>query len=77
MYNIGGGSRVSINTVLDLIGQCTGQDLDIRYLPAQKGDVLDTFADTSLARAGLGFDPQVRLYEGLEYERRWLSSQGT
>jgi nucleoside-diphosphate-sugar epimerase len=34
----------------------------------------DTFADTTLAKADLGFAPQVSLEEGIEAEYRWLSS---
>ena len=34
----------------------------------------DTFADTSLARADLGFAPEVSLEQGLEAEYRWLAS---
>jgi nucleoside-diphosphate-sugar epimerase len=73
-YNIGGGSRVSINQVLDIIGRVSGRSLDVRREPAQKGDMRDTFADTSLARADLGFVPTVSLEEGLAAEYRWLST---
>lgn len=73
-YNIGGGSRVSINQVLDLIGRVSGRSLDVRREPAQKGDMRDTFADTSLARADLGFVPTVSLEEGIAAEYRWLST---
>jgi UDP-glucose 4-epimerase len=73
-YNVGGGSRVSINHVLDMVGRVTGRKLDVRREPAQKGDMRDTFADTSLAKADLGFAPQVSLDEGIEAEYRWLSS---
>lgn len=73
-YNVGGGSRVSINHVLDMVGQVTGRKLDVRREPAQKGDMRDTFADTSFAKADLGFAPQVSLEEGIEAEYRWLSS---
>jgi nucleoside-diphosphate-sugar epimerase len=34
----------------------------------------DTSADTSLARADLGFAPSVSLEHGIEAEYRWLSS---
>jgi nucleoside-diphosphate-sugar epimerase len=34
----------------------------------------DTYADTSLARADLGFSPRVSLQQGLEAEYRWLST---
>ncbi len=73
-YNIGGGSRVSLNEVLEIIGRTAGKALDIRREPAQKGDMRDTFADTSLARADLGFVPGVTLEQGIEAEYRWLSS---
>jgi nucleoside-diphosphate-sugar epimerase len=73
-YNIGGGSRVSLNHVLDLIGRVTGRPVTIDRGPAQKGDMRDTYADTALARADLGFAPTVSLADGLTEEYRWLMS---
>jgi UDP-glucose 4-epimerase len=73
VYNIGGGSRVSINEVLDLVGQLTGRPPRITVHPAQKGDMRHTYADTSLARADLDFSPRVGLEQGLDAERRWLT----
>ncbi len=73
-YNIGGGSRVSINHVLDIIGRLAGKPLTVRREASAKGDMRDTFADTTLARADLGFAPRVSLEEGLEAEYRWLAS---
>jgi nucleoside-diphosphate-sugar epimerase len=73
VYNIGGGSRVSINHVLEVIGRLTGRTLDIRRLPAEKGDMRDTFADTSRARADLGFAPSHTLESGLAAECAWLA----
>ena len=73
-YNVGGGSRVSVNHVLELIGRLSGRPLDVRREPEQKGDMRDTYADTGLAKADLGFAPQVSLAEGIEAEYRWLST---
>ncbi len=73
VYNIGGGSRVSINEVLDMIGRVAGRRPSVSVDPAQKGDMRHTFADTSRARADLGFSPAVGLEEGLAAEYRWLS----
>jgi len=73
-YNIGGGSRVSLNEVLDIVGRVTGKALQINRGPAQKGDVRDTYADTSLAKADLGFRPTVSLVDGIAEEYRWLAS---
>jgi nucleoside-diphosphate-sugar epimerase len=73
-YNVGGGSRVSINRLFEIIGRIHGKPLQIRREPEQKGDMRDTFADTTRARADLGFTPQVTLEQGLEAEYRWLAS---
>ncbi len=73
-YNIGGGSRVSVNDVLQIVERISGRRLDVRREPAQKGDMRDTYADTSRARAELGFAPATSLADGLAAEYRWLSS---
>jgi UDP-glucose 4-epimerase len=74
-YNVGGGSRVSMNDVIEIIGRIAGRPLDVRREPAQKGDMRDTYADTSMARADLGFVPSVALEQGIEAEYRWLSAR--
>ena len=73
MYNIGGGSRVSINEVLDTIERVAGRRPRINIDPAQKGDMRHTYADTSLARAELGYEPTVGLEAGLAAELQWLT----
>ena len=73
-YNIGGGSRVSMNDVLRIIERIAGHPLKVTREDAQKGDMRDTYADTSLARRDLGFFPRVSLEEGIQAEYRWLSS---
>jgi nucleoside-diphosphate-sugar epimerase len=75
VYNIGGGSRVSINDVLELVGRVAGRRPLITVDPAQKGDMRHTYADTSMARADLGFQPAVGLEEGLTAEYQWLAGQ--
>lgn len=74
VYNIGGGSRVTVNEVMDLIGRVSGQRLTIRRGPAQNGDMRHTYADTSRAQQDLGFVPSVTLEEGLRQQYRWQSA---
>jgi nucleoside-diphosphate-sugar epimerase len=73
VYNIGGGSRVSVNEVLQMIGRIAGRTPLITVDPVQKGDMRHTYADTALARADLGYAPTVGLEEGLAAEHRWLT----
>jgi UDP-glucose 4-epimerase len=72
VYNIGGGSRVTLNHVLDLISKVTGRPVAIQREPDQKGDMRHTYADTSAARRDLGFAPRVTLEEGLTQQYRWI-----
>ncbi len=72
VYNVGGGERVALNEVLRLIETVTGRRLEIQRQEPQKGDMKDTFADTSAARRELGFRSTVSLGEGLEHEWQWI-----
>ena len=72
VYNIGGGSRVTLLEVFALIGRVSGRHLVIDRQPPQKGDMRDTYADTTLARADLGFAPSVTLEQGLDAMYRWF-----
>lgn len=73
VYNIGGGSRVTLNHVLELIRAVTGKTVAVQREPAQKGDMRHTYADTSAARRDLDFTPRVTLENGLDQEYRWLT----
>ena len=77
VYNVGGGARVSMNHVLELMTRCTGRTPVVHHDVPQKGDMRDTFADTSRARSDLGFVPSVTLEEGIYAEYEWLSTAPT
>jgi UDP-glucose 4-epimerase len=65
MVNVAGGRRVSLNELLGLLRELTGASALARYEPARAGDVRDSLADLSRARALLGYEPAVGLREGL------------
>ena len=71
IFNIGGGARISILEVLDLLGALVEDRLDVRFLDRAKGDVTDTWADTTLARNEFGYRPTVSIEEGLGREVSW------
>lgn len=73
VYNIGGGSRVSVKEVLVLIERVTGRSVRVIREQAQRGDMRDTFADTTRARSAIGFAPTVSLADGLAAEAAWLA----
>ena len=72
VYNVGGGERIALNDVLHLVERVTARPLRIQRQEAQKGDMRDTFADTSAAARDLGFRSRVPLAAGLAREWEWL-----
>ena len=72
VYNVGGGSRVSVNEALGLIAAFSGRPLDVRYLDSERGDVRDTGAETARARRDLGFRPATSVEDGLCAEFEWM-----
>ena len=76
VYNVGGGARVSMTHVLEVLEGIAGRRLDVRREGAQKGDMRDTYADTTRARQDLGFRPSVALADGLRAEYEWLAASG-
>lgn len=72
VYNVGGGERIALAEVLRLVEKTTGRPLSLERQPAQKGDMRDTFADTTAAQRDLGFRSTVGLAEGLAREWEWI-----
>jgi UDP-glucose 4-epimerase len=74
VLNVGGGSRVSLAHVLDVLGEVTGVRPDIRGEAKQAGDVQDTWADLTRARELIAYVPSVGLHEGLSAEYAWMQA---
>lgn len=74
VYNIGGGSRISLNRAIELLERIVGKKAKRDQSSAQKGDVLHTWADTTRAQTELGFVPRHDVQEGLRQEFEWLVS---
>jgi UDP-glucuronate 4-epimerase len=73
-FNIGGGTRASINEALGLFGELLGRPVSVRRTERAAGDMQDTWADTTRARDELGWRPSTDLAEGLRQQIDWLSA---
>ncbi len=71
VFNIGCGTRVSLNEVLRALAKITGKVLEAKYDPPRDGDIRDSQADISQAKEFLGYDPQIRFEEGLARTFEW------
>ncbi len=72
IYNIGGGTRISMNNVIELIEQLAGRKANIIREDVQLGDVTNTGADVSDAVKDFNFSPQVTLEDGLRREVEYI-----
>jgi UDP-glucose 4-epimerase len=66
MVNVACGDRTSLNQLLAIVNEETGKQMKPRYLPTRAGDVRDSLADVDAARKLFGYDPTIRIREGLK-----------
>jgi UDP-glucose 4-epimerase len=72
VFNIGSGTRITINELAVLVQKVSGQAVELAYGPPRPGDVRDSLADISAARRELGFEPAVAMKAGLEEYWAWI-----
>jgi len=75
ILNVGGSESATLLHVIETIGELAEHEIELDRRPVQRGDVRRTGADTSLARASLGWEPQVRLTEGLAATVEWARAK--
>ena len=69
-YNIACGDRVTNNEILEFLKNKFG-DLEIVNAPPRPGDVMHTQADISKTQEDLGYEPEVKFWNGLEKTLDW------
>jgi nucleoside-diphosphate-sugar epimerase len=84
VINLGGHETVKMNELIHMLEKRIGKKADVQHLPADPADMLANWADVNKAGELLGWEPQVRLEEGLsrmvswyEQERDWASRIAT
>jgi nucleoside-diphosphate-sugar epimerase len=72
LYNLGGGSSVTVNHVLDLLTEVSGRSIARRHVEAHPGDHRRAGASITRARIQLGWEPRTALRDGLAAQWRWF-----
>ena len=75
-YNIAGERSHSLLDLLDALGRILGVVPDPVHTDPRPGDIRDSRADGSLARAALGFEPEVQFEDGLRRAVDWFERRG-
>jgi UDP-glucuronate 4-epimerase len=76
VINLGESRTVELNELISLLEKELGVYAIIERQPPQPGDVPQTFADISKARALLGYDPKTQIEEGLHRFVEWFRMRG-
>ncbi|MEE8402138.1 MAG: hypothetical protein V3R93_00125, partial [Candidatus Hydrothermarchaeaceae archaeon] len=72
VFNIGGGSRITVNEAIHFIEEITGKTAMVRYIEMQKGDAKHTLADITKGQEVLGYKPNIGIMDGLKKEYDWI-----
>lgn len=71
VINVATAGRISLNELLGVMNAIVGTNLQAVYKEERAGDVKDSQADISKAKALLGYTPIVGLEEGLRHTIEW------
>lgn len=72
VFNIAGGSRISLNQLSSILAEITGIHHRPIYEPPRPGDVRDSLAEITRAGEAFGFSPRYTLEAGLRETVAWF-----
>jgi len=76
VFNLGESQTVKLSYLIELLENSIGKKAVIERQPPQPGDVPITFANIAKARAKLGYNPTVKIEEGIPKFVEWFRAQG-
>jgi UDP-glucuronate 4-epimerase len=77
VFNLGESQTVTLSRLIQLLEAALGKKAIINRQPLQPGDVPITFADVSKARTKLGYNPRMKIAEGIPLFVDWFRRKQT
>lgn len=75
IINLGGHEVITINGLVELVEELTGKKANVQYGPPNLADMFMNQANVTKAREMLGWNPQVKLHEGLGNLIAWYNAE--
>ena len=72
VFNLGESETVKLSHLIELLEQALGKKAVIERLPTQPGDVPLTCADITKARKMLGYNPSIKIDQGIPLFIEWF-----
>jgi UDP-glucuronate 4-epimerase len=74
-YNLGSGSPITLNDLVRAMERASGKTPITEHAPVPLGDVDATFADIARAKSELGWEPRIKIEDGLATVVDWLNRE--
>jgi nucleoside-diphosphate-sugar epimerase len=75
IFNLGGHEVITINGLVELVEELTGKKANVQYGPPNLADMYMNQANVTKARDLLGWNPQVKLAEGIKNLIDWYYAE--
>jgi UDP-glucuronate 4-epimerase len=75
--NLAGGSEITLNELIDLVGELGGAAVKVDDQPPSPGDAVRNGGAIDRARAVLGWEPEVTLRDGIAAQLAWHATNVT
>ena len=74
VFNVALGENYSVNTLFQTLKDLTGSKINPIYKDKRIGEIENSLADISFAQKSLGYNPEIKLHEGLKRTLDWFIS---
>jgi len=71
IYNLGNGDPVSVLELIEAVEKEIGERISTKLIAPRKGDMVQTYADITLARNNLGWEPTKTINDIIVDEIAW------
>lgn len=72
VFNVAVSDRISIKELYQILKEVSGSNIDAIHREERPGDIRDSLADISMAKKYLGYNPQVKMVDGLRITMDWF-----
>jgi len=74
IFNIGAGNPTRLMDFIEIIEKHSGKVIKKEFVKAQKGDVMETYADVTQLKSLIDYAPSTKLEYGIEVFIKWYKS---
>lgn len=72
VFNVAVSDRISIKELFEILKSVSGSSMNAIHREERAGDIRDSLADISSAKKYIGYNPQVKMVDGLKITMDWF-----